>query len=149
MKIEEMIFEVRGPVIGDAQLAAAEEALGVPLPADYRGFLLLHNGGWSRLCVCEEPLVRMQLWLSVCDATARPICSLVKANQNMADDLHGCFIVIGETLWNADVLMKAGGPGSGRIGLWHPDQGTIDEIGLPFSSFQDFVHRLQHSEALF
>lgn len=38
-------FVTRGPVVGEAEVAAFEERCGFPLPPDYRRFLLEQNGG--------------------------------------------------------------------------------------------------------
>jgi hypothetical protein len=38
-------FVTRGPVVGEADIAAFEQRCGFPLPADYRQFLLDQNGG--------------------------------------------------------------------------------------------------------
>jgi uncharacterized protein (TIGR02996 family) len=40
-----LIFRQRGPELSDAGVAAAEQELGVILPADYKAFLLNYNGG--------------------------------------------------------------------------------------------------------
>ena len=56
-----MVIQVResGPPLADDALADLERRLGITLPAEYRAFLLAHNGGvprpeWFRLPVREE-----------------------------------------------------------------------------------------------
>ena len=56
-----MVIQVResGPPLADDDLADLERRLGIALPAEYRAFLLAHNGGvpraeWFRLPIRDE-----------------------------------------------------------------------------------------------
>jgi len=146
-----MIFEKRGPAITPMDIAAVEQELGFVFPEDYKNFLLLHNGAWSKKCLLKGSDTEHEIkqWMCVTDSTKLPIYSIVRANLNTLEDVPTFkdYCLIAETLCNTDVIMKMDHPNKFSIGLWYPYGSTTDtpdKVPLPYSSFTEFVSRLSH-----
>ncbi|HYG78095.1 MAG TPA: SMI1/KNR4 family protein [Planctomycetota bacterium] len=151
MKANDIIFEERGPKITSADLRAVEGRLGVVLPDDYKQFLLVHNGAWSKRCRLKTTGQEIRQWLRVSDSTKLPIYSIVLANENIVSDVPSFrdFLSIAVTLDDWEVIMSMKEPQKYAIGLWYPYgavEDTPDKVPLPFASFTEFVENLKHIE---
>ena len=148
MKPEEMIFELEGPRITRADLRTAAESLGLTFPEEYVEFLLQHNGGVSKLCVSEEPAIRLWRWYSVCRENDPPgLWPLVQYNKILwADTETDSVLAIANSVSDYPVVIKVRGSGKGRIGVWITDADSVDTIKLPFASFIDLTRHLRHSD---
>ena len=147
MKQEDMMFVVKAPRTCAAQIAEAEKALGIEFPDDYRRFLLLHNGGRSKLCVCAKPFLRLNEWSSVCAKERLPrISSLVGVHQRLREHLTDDFVSIAGTVGDCDLIMRVRGPDRYRLGVWDIESEEPHKVILPFASFTDLLDHLEHSE---
>ena len=147
MRIEDLKFTKPGPAIKAVDIAAFEATISATLPDDYRRFLLAFNGGQSKLCVCEEPFFRMRLWFSLTDDETPPLAPLTKVRERLRPELGDEFLPIGEDVLEKTVVMKVLGTDQYRIGVWHWDRETREEIQLPLASFTDLAgHFVQTDE---
>ena len=146
MRIEQMVFSIRAPQITGADLEAVEKRIGVALPDDYRGFLLLHNGGWSEPYETLDGSLSLQLWYSICgDGPERPLMSLGYANEAPRNGDWADYIKIASDIASNSIVMRVTGSDMGKIGLY--DWQCSDPIGttkLAYSSFTDLVTQLRH-----
>jgi len=147
MKIDELVFDERGPAIAESDIVDAEARLGVVLPEDYKRFLLLHNGGFGEYETLDEEL-GITHWMAICDRSSSPICSLVGGNEQVASQLAdgACksFIIIGISSDNKHIVMKVGNKKRGAIGVF--DWGVMERMSeskMMYRSFTDLVKNLK------
>lgn len=147
------IMEDRGPLVGEAEVAAFEQRLGLTLPADYRRFLLEVNGGL------------------LADANTRLSHYLITDLLSLNDDIdarslearaarahwvlpHPDLLMIGNTeggmmllavagshrgeVWNLDTVDPRPDGSNPRV-LWH-DQRDMTKLA---NSFEEFVRMLR------
>ena len=150
MKIEEMVFEMPGPRIGQEDIVKVETAIGAALPNDYKRFLLLYNGGISKLCVSADPFVRIREWMSVCEHEDLPrIVWFFAAGKRLITDIDKFaqdFLAIGELPFGQLLLVtKLIGQDAYRIGIWDLEE-PWRKIELPFSSFTDLVNHFTQTD---
>jgi hypothetical protein len=153
MKIEDMVFEKRGPGISLTDISKVEAAIGATLPQDYRQFLLLYNGGISKLCVSDYPLssFRIRDWMSICEHKELPgLVSLLAARENIMTDVKEFgrdFLAIGELPFGQFVVVtKLVGQDAHRIGVCDLEE-PWRKVELPFTSFTDLIdHCVQRDD---
>lgn len=147
MKLEDFEFIERGPAITEADLAAFEARIKAALPEDYKGFLLKYNGGLSKLCVSDDPPLRIENWFSLCTKEKLPrIVSIEKVIERLNPDLGKELFPIGEDIANRVVVMKLANPNKFGIGEWDPEEPGLPDIKISFKSFAEMLEHLQHSD---
>lgn len=157
-----VISNGEGPLSMQA-LAAAEQALAVSLPDDYRAFLLQHNGGQpepDRFAIAWRPGQReamvgpasMVSWLfAVYDGRSE---NLLRMNQiTFKGRLPPGTLAIGRDPGSNLLLLRTSGPQRGELLYWlmeteaRTEDGetpTEDNVGFVADSFDDFLHNRLH-----
>ena len=138
MKLEEMIFDPPGPKIDSSAIQQLEELLQAKLPADYRQFLLLHNGGLSKLMGSDKPYVRIRHWYSVCDKAQekRPHLTSLWELYQQRSKRHGAdFLAIGRDLAGMGILLKLRDDHQHAIFYWDWETEGPNEATVLFKSF--------------
>lgn len=151
------ILESRGP-LAETEVQAAELALGVQFPPDYRAFLLQQNGGrpapqgfaiaWAsaQACAADWRTSAMSWFYGL---TEERIGNLVRSNQvTFAGRLPPGTLTIGPDAFGNQLLLALGGPHAGKVLLWVKDHEAsdgeapgYDNVGVVADSFADFVER--------
>lgn len=149
------IHEGQGP-LAEADVQAAEQALGVKFPPDYREFLLSVNGGYpepdgvrihwapGQVCGGEWGTTAMSWFYSVTD---EQVGNLVRINQvSLRDRLPLDTVAIGSDAGGNQLLLALGGPHAGKLLLWIQDHEASDgetpgyeNVGFVADSFEDFI----------
>ncbi|MFG6460926.1 SMI1/KNR4 family protein [Roseateles sp. DXS20W] len=149
------IHEGKGP-LAEADVQAAEQALGVKFPADYRGYLLSLNGGypepdgfdiqWAPGQVCGEDWRRTSMsWFHA--ITDDDVGDLLKINRvDFAGRLPPGTLAIASDAGGNQLLLALGGPHAGKVLLWIKDHEAsdgqtpgYDNVGFVADSFEDFI----------
>lgn len=143
-------------LLADADVRAAEQALGVSFPPDYREFLLRVNGGfpdprgfnvdWAPGQVCGQDWRRTSLsWFY--EISDSDVCNLVTTNRvDFADRLPPRTLAIASDAGGNQLLLAFGGPHAGKVLLWIKDHEAsdgatpgYDNVGFVADSFTDFI----------
>ena len=140
----------------EANIAAAESALGVSFPDDYRSFMARFNGGrpkprklkveWrdNQACADEWPTTSMGWFYWISDD---PVNDLVDLNKtDFAGRLpNGCVTIAADAGGN-QVLLALAGPHSGKVLFWvkdhevdEGDEPGYDNVGFLADSFAELL----------
>ncbi|MFC1597811.1 SMI1/KNR4 family protein [Planctomycetota bacterium] len=151
-------FTLRGPEISEEDLAAVEHRLGVDLPADYRAFLLEHNGGepYPADFVCEgdDPGHRLRVTRFLSVGIQEPggcepndFESTVEFQRGELDlPRH---LVPDGFVWDEDfLLLSVDGPDRGRVYFWFLIESGFDgtHFEKAFGSFAELLENLTDFE---
>lgn len=137
-----------GRSVGDADIRALENAVGILLPQDYRSFLRKSNGGSpvpSLLDISAMRTVSIQLFFAVLSAASSQTIAGVKAQ--FRDRMPAEFVPIARDSAGNLLLMAAGGV----ISFWdheleadddaaQPYYGNITTLAPSFSALLDRIH---------
>ncbi len=154
------IIDDLGP-LDEAALSAAEQALGVQLPDEYRGFMLAHNGGrpepdgfdisWRPEQASAAAAGRRALLSWFFSIYEQREENLLVANQvDFRGRLPAGTLAIGRDPGGNLLLLRTAGPRRGELLYWlregEVEEGqapTEDNVGFVADSFDDFLaHRL-------
>jgi hypothetical protein len=149
------IREGKGP-LAESDVQAAEQALGVQFPSDYRAFLLRVNGGypepdglriyWAPGQVCGEDwrTTAMSWFYEISDSD---VCNLVTTNRiDFAGRLPPGTLAIASDAGGNQLLLAFSGPHAGQVLLWIKDHEAsdgetpgYDNVGVVADSFADLL----------
>jgi hypothetical protein len=149
------IREGKGP-LAENDVQAAEQALGVQFPSDYRAFLLRVNGGypepdglriyWAPGQVCGEDwgTTAMSWFYKITDERTG---NLVRSNQvTFAGRLPAGTLAIASDAGGNQLLLAFSGPHAGKVLLWIKDHEASDgetpgygNVGVVADSFADLI----------
>ena len=147
MKLEEMIFDLSGPKIDSSAVQQLEELLQAELPADYRQFLLLHNGGLSKLMGCDQPYLRIRHWYSACDKAQekRPgLTSLWELYQQRSKRHGADYLAIGRDLAGMGILLKLRDDHQHAIFYWDWENEGPNQATILFRSFTEMITNCEY-----
>jgi cell wall assembly regulator SMI1 len=129
-------FSKRGPSITEAAIDRFQADLGCQLPADYREFLLSHNGGRPEFHVIRTQDVGdlgVQLFYGLWDNENYDI---VLANQVMRGRWPRRFIAIAIDDFGNQFCLSLGEPDYGRVYFWnHEEEAEEDEEPTEFNLY--------------
>jgi hypothetical protein len=150
-----VIRTANGP-LPEADVQAAEQALGVAFPPDYREFLLRLNGGfpdprgfnidWVPEQACGQDWRRTSLsWFY--EISDSDVCNLVTTNRiDFAGRLPTGTLTIGSDAGGNQLLLAFSGPHAGKVLLWIKDHEASDgetpgygNVGVVADSFADLL----------
>lgn len=144
------------PPASDDAIEEVEHSLGLSLPADYRGFLAEHNGGYMEENFLPPGDASVRYFYSAGLNDSKYIDDLVSAlhrlylpDVDLSYQLRTGFLPVGEDEGGNLVCLKAVGEDSGSVWLWSHDA-ALDED--PFErlseSFGEFFSSLRPISAL-
>lgn len=156
--IHEVLFST-GPLAPD-RLQAAEHALGIRMPEDYRRFMLQFNGGRPKPrgfdIAWEEGRLGAEDWRTSSLSILYPVED--SADENLVSMNRVTFegripkgtLAIASDAGGNVLLLALNGPYAGKVLFWVKDheveEGAVpgyDNVGLVADSFQDLLdHRL-------
>ncbi len=150
-----VIRNANGP-LPEADVQAAEQALGVAVPPDYREFLLRLNGGfpdprgfnidWAPEQACGQDWRRTSLsWFY--EISDSDVCNLVTTNRiDFAGRLPPGNLAIASDAGGNQLLLAFSGPHAGKVLLWIKDHEASDgetpgygNVGVVADSFADLI----------
>jgi hypothetical protein len=156
------ILDELGP-LAEAELNAAEQALGVRLPADYRRFMRSHNGGrpdpdsfdihWRPEQAPSAAAGRRALLSWFFSIYEQREENLLVANQvDFRGRLPAGTLAIGRDPGGNLLLLRTAGPRSGELLYWLRETAveegltpTEDNVGFVADSFDDFIGQRLHA----
>jgi hypothetical protein len=148
----------RGP-LAERDLASVERELGVQFPADYRAFMVRHNGGraipkafkisWQQgQPPAEDWRTSALSWLFF--VWDKPEANLLRMNTvTYKDRIPEQTVAIGTDAFGNPILLAFGGPHKGKVLFWSSDHEVeegqtpgYDNVGVIADSFSDFLSKL-------
>ena len=144
----------------DEAIAAAQSAIGLNFPADYRAFLKTFNGGrpepdsfriqWrDEQAPAQDWRTSSMGWFYAIGSAVRS-SDLVRVNTvTFRDRLPKGTVAIGYDAASNQLLLAVEGPFAGKLLFWCKDhevpQGQVpgyDNVGVMAEGFQDFLDKL-------
>jgi hypothetical protein len=155
------VFRDSPPAPSESALWAAEARLGVALPADYRAFLLAHNGGSPEPAAFVEPASLpaadsdfVGTFFSVCPAGGESVNDLVSLAGHLRSELwlppH--LLAVADTAGDALLLLEVAGPRAGAVLGWWGNVsgwplGCVAELAPSLPAFLASLVPLAEAEA--
>jgi hypothetical protein len=140
----------RGPVLGEADVAAFEARIGCVLPSDYRAFLLVYNGGVPEHHIIRNPGIGdmgVQLFFGI---RKDENFDIIAENQTMRGRWPSRLLSIAIGDCGDRFCLSLGPRDAGRIYFWfHEEEAEEDEEPTELNlyplanSFAEFWERIE------
>lgn len=152
-----MNFELKNPEISKADLANFEAKSGITLPNDYSAFLLEHNGGRSRECVCVIPKFGFSIVNDFFGINTGNSCNLASNIERYIGRVPEGFLPIANDPGGNLFILCYQGETVGKVFFWDHENEPFDEttdwqnfrnIYYITSSFESFKNMLKPEGSL-